>query len=105
MVFRGRCRPLVPVLCLSLVWWATGTGVVCWNLGSVDLVVGIPAVFQREDNTMTSTLIFIVGLFVTAITFTGALLVGLQEAADTTHSRPEDLTGFEKKLVDRPDVD
>jgi hypothetical protein len=43
------------------------------------------------------------GVFVTLITFAGVLLIGLSEAADTVHSRPEDLSGFEKRLVDRPD--
>jgi hypothetical protein len=32
-------------------------------------------------------------------------LVGIQEAGDPSQSRPEDLTNFEKHMVDRPDID
>jgi len=48
--------------------------------------------------------IFILGLFVTSITVAGIILVGLNEAEDPVHSQPEDLTTWEKRLVDRPDV-
>ena len=46
-------------------------------------------------------MIFAFGLFVTAATLAGAFLVGLAEAGDPGHSRAEDLTGLEKKLVER----
>ncbi len=52
---------------------------------------------------MSAVAIFILGVFVTTITFVAALLVGLDEAADPIHSRQEDLTSMEKKLVSRPD--
>ena len=50
---------------------------------------------------MTTIAIFILGLIVTIITGFGAVLIGLQEAADPVQSRAEDLTGTEKKLVGR----
>ncbi len=50
---------------------------------------------------MTALGIFILGSIVTAITGCAAVLVGLDEAADTTQSRAQDLTAIEKKLVDR----
>ena len=50
---------------------------------------------------MTVLMIFVVGLVVTAITVTAVLLVGLSEAADPVHSRPEDLAAWERALVDR----
>jgi hypothetical protein len=46
-------------------------------------------------------MIFSFGLFVTAATIAGAFLIGLAEAGDPEHSRTEDLTELEKKLVDR----
>jgi hypothetical protein len=51
---------------------------------------------------MTS-IVFFLGLFVTVMTLTASILVGLQEAADPTHSRIEDLTELEKKIVGRHD--
>ena len=48
-------------------------------------------------------IIFLLGLFVTGITLTASILVGLQEAADPSHSRIEDLTELEKKIVGRHD--
>ena len=50
---------------------------------------------------MSTVAIFVLGLFVTGITFTAAILVGLFEAADPNHSRVEDLTDFEKSVVGR----
>lgn len=50
---------------------------------------------------MTTIAIFVLGLFVSGITFAGALLIGLQEASDPGLSRVEDLTEIEKKIVDR----
>lgn len=50
---------------------------------------------------MTSLTIFVLGLIVTMITGTGAIMIGLQEAADTDHSRVEDLTNVEKQIVGR----
>jgi hypothetical protein len=54
---------------------------------------------------VSTAAIFFVGLFVTAITFVATFLVGIQEAGDPSQSRPEDLTNFEKHMVDRPDID
>jgi len=54
---------------------------------------------------MSTAVIFFVGLFVSGITFVAALLVGLQEAGDPAQSQPEDLSKFEKQVVDRPDID
>lgn len=53
---------------------------------------------------MSTLAIFLLGLCVTVITGTGALMIGLQEAADPVQSRPQDLAEFEKALVDRPDA-
>ena len=50
---------------------------------------------------MSILAIFIVGVFVSALTLTAAVLVGLQEAADPAVSRIEDLTEAEKKIVGR----
>ena len=46
--------------------------------------------------------IFILGLLVTSLTLTAAVLVGLQEAQDPSLSRPEDLTTWERNVVNRP---
>jgi len=50
-------------------------------------------------------LIFVIGLIVTAIAMTGVVLIGLQEAAQPTLSRREDLTEWEWKRVkdERPE--
>ncbi len=45
--------------------------------------------------------IFVIGFFVTALTFAAALLVGLHEASNPSLSRLEDLTKVEKKIVGR----
>jgi len=50
---------------------------------------------------MTSFAIFALGLIVTGITATGAILIGLQEASDPGQSRVEDLTKLEKQIVGR----
>ena len=50
---------------------------------------------------MSVLAIFILGCIVTVVTGTAAVLVGLEEAADPTQSRVEDLTEFEKKVVGR----
>ena len=50
---------------------------------------------------MSTLIIFIVGLFVSGLTLTAAVLVGLQEAADPGLSRIDDLTKAEKKIVGR----
>ena len=50
---------------------------------------------------MSTVAIFIVGVFVSAITFVATLLVGLDEAADPVQARHEDLTELEKRLVGR----
>ena len=50
---------------------------------------------------MTSIAILFLGLIVTVITGTGAVMIGLQEAADQGQSRVEDLTGVEKQIVGR----
>jgi hypothetical protein len=48
---------------------------------------------------MSTLAIFIVGLFVTGITLTAVVLVGLSEAADPAHSRTVDLLPVERSLV------
>jgi hypothetical protein len=50
---------------------------------------------------MNTVAIFVVGLFVSGIVGTAAILVGLFEAADPNQSRVEDLTDFEKSVVGR----
>jgi hypothetical protein len=45
--------------------------------------------------------IFIIGLFVSGITLTAAMFVGIQEASDPALSRVADLTELEKRIVDR----
>lgn len=48
---------------------------------------------------MSDLVIFMFGLFVTVITAIATMLIGLSEAADKSHSRPQDLTNLEKKIV------
>jgi hypothetical protein len=48
---------------------------------------------------MTTLAIFILGLFVTGLTLAAVLLIGVSEAVDPAHSRPEDLSGLERSLV------
>lgn len=50
---------------------------------------------------MSPVFIFIIGLFVSALTLAAALLVGLHEASNPSLSRVEDLTKTEKKIVGR----
>ena len=52
---------------------------------------------------MTTIAIFVLGVFVSGITFAASLLIGLSEAADPAQSRLEDLTDFERNLVQRDD--
>ncbi len=54
---------------------------------------------------MTTLAIFVLGLFVTAITLAAVVLVGLSEASDPAHSRLSDLSPLERKLVNRPNDD
>lgn len=54
---------------------------------------------------MTSLTIFVLGLIVTVITGAGAVMIGLQEAADPGQSRVEDLTDVEKQIVGRGSPD
>jgi hypothetical protein len=54
---------------------------------------------------MSTAAIFLLGLLVSGITFTAVVLIGLGEAGDSDHSRPEDLTPIEQALVDREDLD
>ena len=51
---------------------------------------------------MTNLVIFLLGVLVTGITIAAVLIVGINEAADTSHSRDEDLLPIERELVDRP---
>ena len=53
---------------------------------------------------MSTVAIFILGVIVSGITGIGAILVGLAEAADPEHSRPEDLTEIEQEIVNRSDT-
>ncbi len=48
---------------------------------------------------MSTALIFAVGVFVTVLVAIAVVLVGLSEAADPDLARPEDLAGWERKLV------
>ena len=48
---------------------------------------------------MSTFAIFVLGLFVTGLTLTAVLLIGMSEAADPAHSRPDDLLPLERSLV------
>jgi hypothetical protein len=48
---------------------------------------------------MSTLAIFVLGLFVTGLTFTAVFLIGVSEAADPAHSRPDDLLPLERSLV------
>lgn len=50
---------------------------------------------------MTALSIFVLGLCVTAVTGYGAILIGLQEAADPVQSDVDELTELEKQIVGR----
>ena len=50
---------------------------------------------------MSGIAIFVLGLFVSLITLAATILVGVQEASDPALSRVEELTEFEKKIVNR----
>ncbi len=52
---------------------------------------------------MTTTAMLVLGVIVTTTTASGAVLIGLDEAADPVQSRVDDLTEFEKNLVGRDD--
>jgi hypothetical protein len=55
---------------------------------------------------MTTLAIFVVGVLVTGMTVIAVFLIGLSEAGDPAHSRPGDLSGLERSLVNRsPKVD
>jgi hypothetical protein len=53
--------------------------------------------------SMLDLAIFGIGLLVTAATMAVVFVIGLTEAADTDHARPEDLTDLERRLVVRDD--
>ena len=57
-----------------------------------------------EAGNMINLFIFILGVLVMLLTIAGVVLVGIHEASDPAHSRPEDLSNLEKRLVDRPDL-
>ena len=48
---------------------------------------------------MSTFAVFVLGLFVTGLTLTAVLLIGMSEAADPAHSRPDDLLPLERSLV------
>jgi hypothetical protein len=48
---------------------------------------------------MSTLTIFAVGIFVTGLTTAAAFLIGMSEAADPAHSRPDDLSSLERSLV------
>lgn len=48
---------------------------------------------------MNDVIIFIFGFVVTGMTVVATILVGLSEAGETDHTREEDLSKIEKKLV------
>jgi len=48
---------------------------------------------------MSALAIFVVGLFVTGLTVAAAYLIGMSEAADPAHSRPDDLSPLERSLI------
>ena len=50
---------------------------------------------------MIDGLVFSIGLLVVLITAAATFVIGLQEAADPTSSRPEDLTKFEQRVTGR----
>jgi hypothetical protein len=50
---------------------------------------------------VSTALIFALGVLVTGITVAAVVLVGLAEAADPKHSRPQDLTEWERSIVGR----
>lgn len=50
---------------------------------------------------MTAVTIFVIGVLVTGMTLTAVVLVGVSEAADPAHSRTEDLSDWERALVNR----
>lgn len=54
---------------------------------------------------MTAVTIFVIGVLVTGMTLTAVVLVGVTEAADPAHSRPEDLWDWERALVNRGGID
>ena len=51
--------------------------------------------------TPVTLIIAFLGVLVTGMTTVGVLLIGLTEAADSDHSRYDDLSAFERKLVNR----
>lgn len=50
---------------------------------------------------MSTVLIFALGVLVTGLTVAAVVLVGIAEAADPKHSRPQDLTEWERSIVGR----
>jgi hypothetical protein len=48
---------------------------------------------------MSTLTIFVLGLVVTGLTIAAAFLIGVSEAADPAHSRPDDLSPLERSLV------
>ena len=52
---------------------------------------------------MIDLTVFCLGLLVSIITGTAVVLVGIQEAGNPSSSAPEDLTAWEKRVVDRKD--
>jgi hypothetical protein len=48
---------------------------------------------------MSTLAIFVLGIFVTGLTCSAVFLIGMSEAADPAHSRPDDLLTLERSLV------
>ena len=71
-------------------------------MGAVDFGFwGSAAICEESREIMNTVAIFVLGLFVSGITVTAAILVGFFEAADPNHSRVEDLTDIERNVVGR----
>ena len=103
MAVPYRGRNFVPPICFLVVQRSARRRSFRSNLGTVDFGYRMLDFHYSEATPMSTIAIFMLGVLVSVITFVAALLVGLDEAADQVHSRQEDLTKLEKKLVGRPD--
>ena len=91
----GRVLPAAGMALLAVIWLSTFLrGLVRRSVGALDPFAGRVTVCQPTGKeAMSTAFTFGLGLVVTAITAAAVILVGVSEAADPSHSRPEDLAG------------
>jgi|694.fasta_scaffold01940_15 hypothetical protein len=85
-----QCRfPIFSLFSFAVVYRISRGGRLRWTLGSINFGSRNPSPLQWRVKKVSSLPIFLVGLFVSGLTFTAAFLIGQQESADRALSLSE----------------